>query len=343
MVKFGFGACIPAQRSATTCTITAYPAASKRLLGTRSTCSILRLRAIPRAKGIMTSSQLQQIEAVRWSREALDEAIGRGSLDHVLRWVAASSTNAAEEDAAANEDQISKTRACKILIERAGEPTIIHGISSVLSRPITTRDGFFTACAGVDGILSYLPLATLRLYKSALEALISANTGDSPPGVSVPSLTSRAKDAVKFVDHPDLAWAPQHKFDFMGERSLAERVHSAEQMKPHASELLGWLADYNWPPCSGCIEQLARFPEVAVGPIKEIIPENGNDPEWLLHIVEFVEEYVPVGQLWQSLEPELTMLANSEAEDEENRELAEAARRLLDSLREWRTKQGVRE
>lgn len=289
----------------------------------------------------MPDGQLPQIEAAGWSREALDEAIDKGSLDHVLYWIGTEQTSAIAGEDAASVDQasISTTKACDILIERASEPLVIRGISSVLSRPVKSRDDFFTVCAGLDGIVSYLPLAALRLYRPGLE-ILATSTAESPPGVSLPSLTNRAKDAVKFIDFPHLTWAPQHKTDFMGERSLEERVHTAHQMRPHARELLDWLADCNWPPRSGCIKQLARFPEVAVDPIKEIVAGNRNDPEWLLHLVEFVEENVPIGVLWEKLEPELKLLASSEAEDEENRDLADAAQRLLGLLKEWQEEQG---
>ncbi|UKZ82234.1 hypothetical protein TrVFT333_010019 [Trichoderma virens FT-333] len=288
----------------------------------------------------MPDSQSQQIEA-RWSRAALDEAIGSGSLDQVLRWIGTPST-AAVAGAGADADHISTTEACDILIDRAGEPLVIQGICSVLSKPVKSRDDFFTACAGLDCIVSYLPLATLRLYRPGIE-ILAASTEESPPRVSLPSLTSRAKDAVKFIDFPELAWAPKHKFDFMGERSLSERVHTAQQMRPHAKDLLGWFADVNWPPRSGCIKQLARFPEVAVDPIKEIIAENRNDPEWLMYLLEFVEQHVSIGVLWEQLEPELVLLASSEAEDEENRDLTETAQRLLGQLNEWKREQGGNE
>ncbi|KAH0523566.1 hypothetical protein TsFJ059_008550 [Trichoderma semiorbis] len=282
---------------------------------------------------------MQQTDA-GWSREALDEAIGSGSLDHVLHWIGTTPSNSAvAEDA----DRVSSTKARDILIARAQDPLVIQGISSVLSKPVKSSDDFYTACAALDSILSDLPLATLRLYRSGIEAL-AANTSYSPPGVSPPSLTSRAKDAIKFIDFPELTWAPEHKMDYMAERSLSERVHTAEQMKPHARDLLGWLADYNWPPYSGCVKQLARFPEVAVDPIKEIIADyRDDDPEWLLHLLDFVKENVPVGVLWEKLQPELLFLASSEASDdasdEENRDLAEAAQSMLGQLNEWKKEQ----
>jgi hypothetical protein len=84
----------------------------------------------------------------------------------------------------------------------------------------------------------------------------------------------------------------------------------------------------------GCQKQLARFPEVTIDPIKEVILKNQNDPEWLLHILEFVEEHVPVETLWKRIEPELLQLANNEVEDEEGVELSEVAQRMLRLLKE---------
>ncbi|KAM0256499.1 hypothetical protein ACHAQJ_004910 [Trichoderma viride] len=283
----------------------------------------------------MADSPAQQIEAAGWSKEALEDAIDKEALDDVLNWIGTTTSKGLLEDGAARDGQISTQRTYEILTERADEPLIVRGISSVLSKPIKTKDGFYTACAGLDGIVSQLPLATLRLYRPALETLASIDTADGPPEVSLPSLASRAKDAIKFIDYPDLSWAPQHKGDYMGERSLSERVHTADQMKPHVGELLDWLADANWPPHLGCLKQLARFPEVTIDPIKEMISKNRNDPEWLLHLVEFVEEHVPVGILWERTESELTLLASSEANDEENIDLSEAAQRMLGLLKEW--------
>lgn len=220
------------------------------------------------------------------------------------------------------------------VIRQAADPSVVHNISSTLSKPINSKFDFFVVCAALDDIVSHLPLATLELYRPALETLASADSAPSPEGVSVPCLAGRARDALKFIDNPHLAWAPQHKFDCMGDRSLAERVHTAEQMEPYVDELLGWLADLNWPPYLGCQKQLARFPEVTIDPIKEVILKNRNDPEWLLHVLEFVEEHVPMGTLWKRIEPELIQLANGEAEDEEGVELLEAAQRMLRLLKE---------
>ncbi|KAK0756716.1 hypothetical protein N5P37_010872 [Trichoderma harzianum] len=343
-VQVGFGARIP--KCCVTPTIAAYPAA-QRTRRSAYTCASTHYRCrcnIPRAhiprghiRSIATittnlnrsASAMQQTDA-GWSREALDEAIGSGSLDRVLHWIGTTPSNSAAAELAAE--------ARDILIARAQDPLVIQGISSVLSKPVKSSDDFYTACAGLDSILSDLPLATLRLYKSGIEAL-AANTAYSPSGVSLPSLTSRARDAIKFIDFPELTWAPEHKMDYMAERSLSERVHTAQQMEPHARDLLGWLADYNWPPYSGCVKQLARFPEVAVDPIKEIIEDYRDDAEWLLHLLDFVKESVPVGVLWKKLEPELSSLSSIEADDEENRDLAETAKSMFGQLNEWKREQ----
>ncbi|EHK45613.1 hypothetical protein TRIATDRAFT_299324 [Trichoderma atroviride IMI 206040] len=106
-------------------------------------------------------------------------------------------------------------------------------------------------------------------------------------------------------------------------------------MEPYVDELLGWLADPNWPPYLGCQKQLARFPEVTIDPIKEVILKNRSDPEWLLYILDFVEGHVPVGTLWKRIEPELIQLANGEVEDEEGVvELPKSAQRMLRLLKE---------
>ncbi|UKZ71686.1 uncharacterized protein TrAtP1_012635 [Trichoderma atroviride] len=221
------------------------------------------------------------------------------------------------------------------VIRQAADPSVVHDISSTLCKPINSKFDFRVACVALDDIVSHLPLATMELYRPALETLASAGSAPSPEGVSVPCLADRARDALKFIDNPHLAWAPQHKNDRMADRSLAERVHTAEQMEPYVDELLGWLADPNWPPYPGCQKQLARFPEVTIDPIKEVILKNRNDPEWLLYILDFVEGHVPVGTLWKRIEPELIQLANGEVEDEEGVvELPKSAQRMLRLLKE---------
>lgn len=256
-----------------------------------------------------------------------------------LHWI--NTTNTAMSDAAVSQDaarpdsgESSLPGAQQEVIRRAADPSVVSSVSSTLSKPIKTKSDFFVVCAALDDIVSHLPLATLGLYRPALETLASADSAPSPEGVSVPSLAARARDAIRFIDNPDLVWAPQHKLDYMAFRSLSERVHTAEQMEPYVDELLGWLADPNWPPYLACQKQLARFPELTIGPIQETILKEGNDPEWLLHILEFVEEYVPVGTLWKRIEPQLIQLANSEIEDEEGIELPEAAQRMLRLLKE---------
>ncbi|KAL7921541.1 hypothetical protein ACQKWADRAFT_313882 [Trichoderma austrokoningii] len=200
------------------------------------------------------------------------------------------------------------------VIRRAADPSVVATISATLSKPIKSKFDFFVVCAALDDIVSHLPLATLALYRPALQTLSCADGAPSPEGVSVPCLAGRARDALRFIDDPGLAWAPQHKFDGLAIRSLAERIDTAAQMEP--------------------FKQLARWPELTIDPIKEVILKNRNDPGWLLHILGFVEQYVPVGALWEKLEPELVQLAGSEAEDEEGVELPEAARRMLRLLKE---------
>lgn len=258
-----------------------------------------------------------------------------------LHWI--NTANTAMSDAAASQDaarpdsgESSLPGAQQEVTRRAADPSVVRSISSTLSKPIKTKVDFVVVCAALDDTVSHLPLAALGLYRPALETLASADSAPSPEGVSVPSLAARTRDAIKFIDSPDLAWAPQHKLDYMAFRSLSERVHTAEQMEPHVDELLGWLADPNWPPYLGCQKQLARFPELTIGPIRERILKERTDAEWLLHILEFVEEYVPVRTSWKRIEPQLIQLANSEIEDEQGTciELTEAAQRMLRLLKE---------
>ncbi|KAL6887006.1 hypothetical protein GGI43DRAFT_271112 [Trichoderma evansii] len=348
VVKSGLGACIPKLRPTITCgAITDYPAAKQSRLGINNTGSSIRIRSSSSSSDRKDCGRSLKSTArgAGWSNDALGEAIKKESLDGVaLHWINTINTAiymaAAMGDVAVSEDAtrpdsggMSIPGAQQEVMKRAADPSVVYSISSTLSKPINTKFDFFVVCGALDDIVCHLPLDTLRLYRPALETLASADSAPSPEGVSVPSLADRARDAIKFINNPDLAWAPQHKNDYMADRSLSERVHTAEQMKPFVEELLGWLADLNWPPYLTCEKQLARFPELTIDPIKKIILENRNDPEWLFHLLVFVEQNVPLGT-WEKIEPELIQLANIEAEDEESIDLREASQRMLRLLNE---------
>lgn len=208
-------------------------------------------------------------------------------------------------------------------------------LCAAITRPIKSDDDFQQAWDSLDYITN-LPLNDLPPYESALTVLSKIDISKPPPGKGLYGLSSTAEDVIKFMNNPNLAWAPQHKFDYMAERSLTERVLTAEQMRPHMTGLLGWLADYNWPPFLGCRNQLARFPEATVDAVKEMFAEGWNDGELMEHILDFVDEEVPKGPAWDALVSSVSSLKTNasgkmEKDGDENGEWSD----LLKRIAEW--------
>jgi hypothetical protein len=142
------------------------------------------------------------------------------------------------------------------------------------------------------------------------------------------------------MDNPTEAWVHTTKFDLMANRSMDERVQTAEQMAPLVPRLLWWLMDANWPPFSDCTTQLARFPEATTDPILKVLGSN-PDETWTLYILEFVHAHVPLGPMWMKLRPAVESIANGSAktEDEDWEDTIEEAKAWLHKLDEWTAKQ----
>ncbi|CAG9982513.1 unnamed protein product [Clonostachys byssicola] len=213
-------------------------------------------------------------------------------------------------------------------------------VCSAITRPITTDEEFEQAWKSLNYIYD-LPLEDLPPFEPALQVLSKIDTFKAPPGKGLYGLASGAGDVLKFMSYPSLVWVPQHKFDFMAERSLAERVSTAEQMRPHMAGLFQWLADYNWPPFTGCYKQLSRFPEATVGTIKEMCAGDLNDGELVEHILDFVMDKVPKGSAWEELAPVVLSLQEKSAakikeEDDEWSELLKRATEWLEEYETWK-------
>ncbi|KAK5988642.1 hypothetical protein PT974_10128 [Cladobotryum mycophilum] len=225
-----------------------------------------------------------------------------------------------------------------IIISRSAEPPTIAVLSSAIINPIKTSQDFHLAWIVLGDIIGTLPLQSLSHYRQALQTLANRDPNEGcPQDLTISSLIAYAKDLILFVDSPDLAWAPKHKADDVAIRSLTERVHSAEQMKPHVPDLLSWLADINWPPYTPCVEQLARFPEATVEPIRDVLSSDTDDVEWLMRILEFLQNKVPVWPLWEGLRPQLEGLIEKygEARDEPTEEMVEVAKSCMRKLHLW--------
>lgn len=223
----------------------------------------------------------------------------------------------------------------ELIRSRAIEPPTVLAISGIIKKPIQTVKDFHTTWAAAQKVIAELPLSALPHYRQALQILADIDVMGGPPGVALWSLARHSADIIKFMDEPSLVWVPQHKADFMGGRSLQERVGSPEQMGPHVPELLVWLQDVNWPPYNGCVRQLARFPEVTVKPIQHIMMNEPTDTGWILHLLQFVEEHVPIGPLWEVLRLQMKVKADDRTDDPDIQMLSELAAQMLNTLKEW--------
>lgn len=222
---------------------------------------------------------------------------------------------------------------------RAIEPAIVSTISSILSRPSNSNDDLRTLFSALD-YLSDLSEDQLIPYRPALVDLSNIDANGQSDRRFTGYLALQSKDMIKFMDDRTAVWTPSHKGDGMAKRTLRERVHTAEQMRPHIEGLLGWLQDGNWPPYSSCEEQLARFPELAVEEINATIakPKTREDGEWILNMLCFVEKSVPIGVLWEKLYPQIQDIIENPTKDAEESGLIEYAPGWIATVDEWRNK-----
>ncbi|KAF7543657.1 hypothetical protein G7Z17_g10567 [Cylindrodendrum hubeiense] len=230
----------------------------------------------------------------------------------------------------------------EVLRSRATEPPTITAIAAVMQSSLEDRDAFNRVWTAFHEIIFKLSDEGIQYYRPALEEL--STTKPSDPGieashyVAAASLRETSKDLIRYLDNSEAVWVPANKTDCIGERSLQQRVTTTEQMRPHVPELLEWLADGNWPPFRGCRKQLARFPEATVEPIRVLMETERGDGGWLLNLLDFVEECVPVGPLWETLRPGVQALVDDPKGDEDDWELADGARRWLATLDAWKAK-----
>ncbi|KAL6404145.1 hypothetical protein AUP68_13527 [Ilyonectria robusta] len=233
----------------------------------------------------------------------------------------------------------------KAVRSRATEPPTIAAIATVLQSSLRDQDEFRIAWTAFYEVVVELPSDAIRFYRPALEALSATESSDTGTeashSVAATSLRKESKNLLRYLDNPEAVWVPTHKGDYIGELSLQQRVTTAEQMRPHVTELLGWLADGNWPPFRGSRKQLARFPEVTVEPIRELMEKERGDGGWLLNLLEFVGDCVPVGPLWEPLRPVVQAISDDPKGDEDDWELSDSARLWLVRLDEWKEKNKV--
>ncbi|KAJ4329429.1 hypothetical protein N0V84_000063 [Fusarium piperis] len=217
---------------------------------------------------------------------------------------------------------------------RATEAPTVAAVSEIIKSPVKDQDDFYLAWTAMNEIVADLPLDELHHYcpilKTVAETAASDTTASNYRGAT--GLGSEAASLIRFMDDPTAVWVPQTKSDHIAERSLQERVKTAEEMRPHVPGLLDWLADANWPPFRGCRAQLARFPEVTVGPIGRLMEKERGDGGWIVNLLDFVDECVPLS-MWEEIKPTVKTLVEEEARgDEDEWEVSATARQWLEKL-----------
>lgn len=198
----------------------------------------------------------------------------------------------------------SKDEFFSIIRTRAMEPPVTVSLSSVLTSPI--EDGDFTPLKMHQlvfySIISKLSLEQLQPYRSAIKTMmgfdISSFKSRSSHYAQTMHLISNARLLDRFIENPEDVWVPENKFDCISYRTLWERIHTAEQMRPYMHGLFNWQVDPCHPPFKPCREQLARFPEVSAVVAAEVMGMAVDDVEHQHYLIDFISECVPVGKAW---------------------------------------------
>ncbi|KAJ7463927.1 hypothetical protein FB451DRAFT_1561886 [Mycena latifolia] len=177
-------------------------------------------------------------------------------------------------------------------------------------------------------VLADLPRDRLELYRGALTRLATQPT-DAEAAADLPE---RSTDILKFLDAAS-PWAPLTKSDDMAIRSLDLLVQTPEAMRPFVPALLEWLQDCNWPPWGGCRAQLARFPEVAIDPIRDIL-RKGDDGEWEGHLLSFLVDCMP-GQVRERARAEVERIAQRPTQSKIDNDAVETAEECLKEMDHW--------
>ncbi|KAG5655537.1 hypothetical protein KAF25_003874 [Fusarium avenaceum] len=240
-----------------------------------------------------------------------------------------------------------KAEYVELVQSRAAEPPTTAAISSILTTPIKEGDWATLKLQQtvIHRILLDLPLEQLQAYRPALTVLAAVDISSFDPRKdgSYHSQTSHNINHAKllglFTTDLEAAWVTADKYDEVSYRTLSERIHTGEQMRPYMEDLFNWMVDPNHPPFKPCSEQLARFPETAAAVAVEVMAKAGqvNDTEHQHYIIDFVSTSVPVGKAWIPLRPHVREMVRSiekrknEAEDD----YLDAAKVWLAELEKW--------
>ncbi|KAF7318317.1 DUF5071 domain-containing protein [Mycena chlorophos] len=180
-----------------------------------------------------------------------------------------------------------------------------------------------TTLFGWAGILTSLPVAQLEALRPELTRLLHEA---SAAGRS--SLAQYARRYIAYIDNP-VPSVPESKLDGLGLRSL-DAVTTPDEMKPFVDGLLAWLQDRNWPVYQGCVDHLARFPELCVAPILDVL-RRSDDADWESSLIFLVQQHVPT-RMWGELRAEFERIAQGATPDELEWEVDGLAMELLQEL-----------
>ncbi|KAJ6562612.1 hypothetical protein B0H19DRAFT_1260177 [Mycena capillaripes] len=208
---------------------------------------------------------------------------------------------------------------------------IVSAIISVLATPATTTAESDLKHPLLHEILPALSKDRIEPYRAALVQIATNPTETEAEKGSWGPVSQRSAELLEFLDARQ-AWVPRGKSDDLGLRSLA-LVQTASEMQPHVAGMLEWLQDWNWPPFSGCWEQLSRFPELALEPIREVL-RKGDDGEWSNHLLRFLRECMPE-ELRERARIELERIVQRPTQTEIENEACEAAMDCLKAMDDW--------
>jgi hypothetical protein len=240
-----------------------------------------------------------------------------------------------------------KAEYIELVQSRAAEPPTVAAISSILTLPIKEGDWDTLKLQQtvIYRILLGLPLEQLQAYRPALAVLTAVDISSFDPSkdgscyAQTANTITNAKLLGRFAADPKAVWAPINKFDEVSYRTLSERIHTAEEMRPYMEDLFWWVADPNNPPFTPCSEQLARFPETAATVAAEVMAKAGeaNDTEHQHWIIDFVSTSVPVGKAWIPLRSHVQDMVRAleEKKDEDEDEYIDSAKEWLAELEKW--------
>ncbi|KAF4457392.1 hypothetical protein F53441_665 [Fusarium austroafricanum] len=226
---------------------------------------------------------------------------------------------------------------------RATESSTVEAISSILTSPIEEEDfDSLRLHQKAFWILMDLSFDQLQPYRPALTKLAAFDISNfkSRSGHYAQSshLIRDVSNLERFAADPKAVWVSENKFDEVSYRTLAERIHTAERMRPYMDALFNWQVDVNHPPFMPCREQIARFPETAAVVAAEFIvgANASKDEEFQYDMIDFFLECVPVGEAWRPMhEPVQELVRELEKELKEGNEDREY---VLDKAKEWLAK-----